>query len=624
MAYGNDSNTVLLIHSNDVNGSQLFADSSQAGNGGNRHALTVVGDIAHSTATTKPNLGSSTISCNTSGYLSTPAHTDFYYASGNFTIDLWFYAHALTGLFGIGLVSQYVDANNYFTLELNGTSLRLNSKASGNSLLSQTYLTATINNETWYHAAVVRNGSQMTLYLNGIQKNTATVVTNPPQYNAPLFIGSKTGSSTFGGHWTELRISKGVARTDFPVTFPYTSANQAVILTSPSTSVITPRALGSSLTASVATAKVIANCQITSQALSQVSSAASAITNQVITSATVTGVNPGSATLTTNTVATGDLNLTTETVATINTSAITDSQVTVTSESLAGIVNTDTSAQVDLTSNSVAVIVPAVITSTPIDLTTASAAGLNSEVISQPFNSTFSSINAITPTAINGVEIDTNFTSLSAIQNSTLLPIEFNQVVRVTVTMPLQVAISTSFNVGIITKPTIAPTLAYTSRQNIVLKIKEGLHGGVTIGGVTYEVAQVEGTTDFRGLLTEDQVSSTPSIFVAYSQTHASDNQVLGFNTRQQVEDYFAIFLVADNVTDEYGINAMDIIRAMHRRVLDSLLNWQLPQTQYDLPMMPLVYRGGNAYGLESDSYYWRDDFSCTSQICSLQAQPMF
>lgn len=205
-----------------------------------------------------------------------------------------------------------------------------------------------------------------------------------------------------------------------------------------------------------------------------------------------------------------------------------------------------------------------------------------------------------------------------------ILPIDFNLAVRMAGDLPLQLVVATSFSFGITVSLIISPTLAYTSRQNIVLKIKEGLHGGVTIGGINYEVTQVEGTTDFRGLLTEDQVSGTNAIFVAHSQTRASENQVLGLNTRQQVEDYFAVFLVTDNNSDEYGINAMDIIRAMHRRVLDALLNWQLPPTQYDLPTMPLIYRGGNAYGLESDSYYWRDDYSCTSQICRLQAQPMF
>ena len=171
-------------------------------------------------------------------------------------------------------------------------------------------------------------------------------------------------------------------------------------------------------------------------------------------------------------------------------------------------------------------------------------------------------------------------------------------------------------------QPTFYQALASTARRNIVLKLREDLYGQIAIDDFKNEVTQVEGTTDFRGLLTEDQVASTPAVFVMRLRTQSTANQTLGYEVRQQVEDYFGILLVADNVTDEYGVNSMDIIWALHTKIVDSLLGWQLPTTEFDRPTMPLTYRGGTAYGLELDSYHWLDQFSCASQICSYRNRP--
>ena len=159
--------------------------------------------------------------------------------------------------------------------------------------------------------------------------------------------------------------------------------------------------------------------------------------------------------------------------------------------------------------------------------------------------------------------------------------------------------------------------LASTARRNIVLKLREDLYGSIKVDDFENEVSQIEGTTDFKGLLTEDQVASTPSVFVMRLRTQSTANQSLGYAVRQQVEDFFGLLVVADTMTDEYGVNAMDIIWALHTKILDSLLGWQIPTTEFDLPTTPLTYRGGVAYGSNLDSYHWLDQFSCTSQLCT-------
>lgn len=241
MAYGNDSQTVLLIHSHNVNGATAFADSSIAGNGGNRHTVTVSGAVTHSTAQKKVELGqSSMIASNATSYLQIADHDDFHFGASNFTIDLWFYATALTGS-NLSLLNQFVDANNYFSIELTLTALNVFAKSGGANVFGVANLTTTglvIN--TWYHVALVRNGGNIYLYLNGVLKHTSTI-TNWPNYAAPLRICKYSTYNSFVGYWTELRVSNGVARTDFPPTFPYAAQWHDVIHTNTDTTLCTPK-----------------------------------------------------------------------------------------------------------------------------------------------------------------------------------------------------------------------------------------------------------------------------------------------------------------------------------------------------------------------------------------------
>lgn len=228
-----------------------------------------------------------------------------------------------------------------------------------------------------------------------------------------------------------------------------------------------------------------------------------------------------------------------------------------------------------------------------------------------------SSQGLVSPHVITSHSVTQFSESFASVTPFELISQDFISAIQLSSDFSGQINTSESFASEVILTLKAPPTLSSTARRNIVLKLREDLYGEIRIDDFTSEVTQVEGTTDFRGVLTEDQVSSTPSVFVMRLRTQASANSNLGYDVRQQVEDYFGILLVADNITDEYGVNSMDVIWAMHSKIIDSLLGWQLPATEFDRPTMPLAYRGGVAYGLELDSYHWLDQFSCTSQICS-------
>ena len=83
--------------------------------------------------------------------------------TGDFTVEAWFYPTNLTGthtLFSLG-----TEATNRYNLALNGATI--NSNLFGSSSVAYTTSGASLSTSTWYHIALVRSGSTVTLYVNG-------------------------------------------------------------------------------------------------------------------------------------------------------------------------------------------------------------------------------------------------------------------------------------------------------------------------------------------------------------------------------------------------------------------------------------------------------------------------
>ena len=98
-------------------------------------------------------------------YLSAPATgtRGTFIFTGDFTVEAWFYPTNLTGthtLFSLG-----TEATNRYNLALNGATI--NSNLFGSSSVAYTTSGASLSTSTWYHIALVRSGSTVTLYVNG-------------------------------------------------------------------------------------------------------------------------------------------------------------------------------------------------------------------------------------------------------------------------------------------------------------------------------------------------------------------------------------------------------------------------------------------------------------------------
>ena len=161
-------------------------------------------------------------------YLATPSsQTQIQPSTGNFTIEFWFYITTAPG-----------DYINVFSYGASGNVLRL-FLYTPYSLILWTGSTPliTANNSfiinTWNHVAVVRNGTTVTMYVNGVSVGTPNTG-NSTDYTGSLTIGFETGQPYYTGNISNFRIVKGTAvytGAFTPPTAPLTAITNTVLLT---------------------------------------------------------------------------------------------------------------------------------------------------------------------------------------------------------------------------------------------------------------------------------------------------------------------------------------------------------------------------------------------------------
>jgi len=234
---GIDSYVKLLLHCDGSNESQLFIDDS-----GNSNVVTAQGNAELLIAQKKFGTASGYFSGTTNDYLTVPnSSTDFDFGSGDFTIDLWArfteldtpdeyhypifcsrWSSPASFIFGYDNKGLFDGVNNWLFFQYNSNQTH---KVSWTAVV-----------DTWYHFAVVRNGANLKLYVNGIQiGSTFNIGTTAILDNTnDLYIGNYQylsggdNSARVRGYIDELRISKGIARWTSNFTSP-SSAYEAVI-----------------------------------------------------------------------------------------------------------------------------------------------------------------------------------------------------------------------------------------------------------------------------------------------------------------------------------------------------------------------------------------------------------
>ena len=147
-------------------------------------------------------------------YLSLANSTDFDFGSGDFTIECWVKVTGNTSIKGLiakrtpngGATNTnwviYIDGLRTRSWFSNGSSYFISDWNSSSSLVAN----------QWNHLAIVRNGDDWKVYMNGTQTGSVTNSSTIASTSRSLYIGADhPGNAEFEGSVSNLRIVKGTA-----------------------------------------------------------------------------------------------------------------------------------------------------------------------------------------------------------------------------------------------------------------------------------------------------------------------------------------------------------------------------------------------------------------------------
>jgi len=181
------------------------------GNTGDKHTITVQGDVQHTTSPKK--IGDSSIhflhNGGTADILKLSSYPSDLVFSGDFTYEFWAYKDDTSSsgaVFGnnesgYGVPCQWrMMSTGNMSIHMNGSSTWSMASGFGTS----TSYTASV----WQHWALVRSGSTITLYRDGVsQATTTSSQAQTLQGSSTFVIGGSQGLDYYNGHLDEIRIS---------------------------------------------------------------------------------------------------------------------------------------------------------------------------------------------------------------------------------------------------------------------------------------------------------------------------------------------------------------------------------------------------------------------------------
>jgi hypothetical protein len=231
----NDDNTVLLIHANGTNASTFFEDDN-----GVRTSigLSAAGNAQLDTAQSKFG-GSALLFDGTGDYVTCATPTSaFNFGTGNFTIEFWIRLNA-TGVTQVPIAGRYSGSifPTQWWAELtpdNGFYWGFKNDAGYTWYPGDGTATTPFASATWYHIALVRNGSTLQMYRNGTAYGAAqTGITGSFGYDGDIWVGALgPGGYGFNGWIDEVRVSKTARYTTTftPSTTPFVNDTNTSVL----------------------------------------------------------------------------------------------------------------------------------------------------------------------------------------------------------------------------------------------------------------------------------------------------------------------------------------------------------------------------------------------------------
>jgi len=193
-----------------VSGTSLLANMTNGAIFDNAMITTLetVGNAQISTSVKKYGTGSLAFD-GAGDYLVAPSNAIFNMGTGNFTIECWAYpqtqVESYPALFNLTGVNDLSVAYNHGDGTANSFSMLTGATRTSASV------TSSVNN--WYHIALVRNGTTVTLYIDGTSRATTTNSSTLGGTTCTIGVyGAAFPTTAFKGYIDDLRITKGYAR----------------------------------------------------------------------------------------------------------------------------------------------------------------------------------------------------------------------------------------------------------------------------------------------------------------------------------------------------------------------------------------------------------------------------
>jgi hypothetical protein len=163
-------------------------------------------------------------------YLSVANNAAFQFGTGNFTVEFWVYANSSTTTHG--LVAASLTGSGYWASLIFSGLIYWQSQNGATNLLSFSY---SGYYDKWTHVAFVRNSGTTKLYLDGVERASASDSTNYNGSSGNYDIGrDQDNTALLTGYLSNVRVVKGTAvyTSNFtPPTTPLTAITNTSLLT---------------------------------------------------------------------------------------------------------------------------------------------------------------------------------------------------------------------------------------------------------------------------------------------------------------------------------------------------------------------------------------------------------
>jgi hypothetical protein len=200
------ANVVALLHLDGVDAATTFTDVKG-------HTFSASANAQIDTAQSKFG-GASLLLDGTGDRISSADHADWELGTDDFTIECFIRTTTIAAGTDDIISKRAGSTVGSYLIYRSGANLQIYLSSDGATWnIANGVGFGTISADTWYHVALVREGTAFRAYLDGVGVSIATSASGLVNNAAALNIGGNSGGTEdFSGWIDEVRITKGVAR----------------------------------------------------------------------------------------------------------------------------------------------------------------------------------------------------------------------------------------------------------------------------------------------------------------------------------------------------------------------------------------------------------------------------